>query len=110
MDTKQLEVFKSSLENKKTELMNRVQALNDDKTRQRGALTANLEEQAQDIENDEVVDGLEELERTQLAQINAAIDRIENGSYGQCLSCGNEIAQTRLEAVPFSTNCIKCAN
>ncbi len=43
-----------------------------------------------------------------LTAVNAALDRIEGGSYGTCLSCGGEISIKRLEAVPSATLCIEC--
>jgi DnaK suppressor protein len=35
---------------------------------------------------------------------------MENGSYGICQSCGDEIAKQRLEVQPAATHCIKCAD
>jgi RNA polymerase-binding protein DksA len=43
-----------------------------------------------------------------LAQIDAALERIENGTYGTCASCGREIAPERLEAYPWASLCIDC--
>jgi DnaK suppressor protein len=41
-------------------------------------------------------------------QVQAALDRIEDGSYGICLSCEDEIPPQRLEAVPWTSYCIQC--
>jgi DnaK suppressor protein len=41
-----------------------------------------------------------------LAEINAALKRIEEGTYGICAVCGKEIAQERLEAYPWAALCI----
>jgi RNA polymerase-binding protein DksA len=43
-----------------------------------------------------------------LAQIDAALVRIEDGTYGTCTNCGKPIAEERLEAVPWATLCIDC--
>jgi RNA polymerase-binding protein DksA len=43
-----------------------------------------------------------------LAQIDAALQRIEDGTYGTCTSCGEEIAYGRLEAYPWASLCIEC--
>ena len=40
--------------------------------------------------------------------VDEALDRIENGSFGACRSCGGEIVRKRLEAVPTATQCISC--
>ncbi len=46
----------------------------------------------------------------QLAQIDAALGRIADGSYGRCVSCGEPIGEARLAARPAATTCIKCAS
>ena len=43
-----------------------------------------------------------------LEQIDAALARIEEGSYGTCRRCGKEIAEERLEAYPWAALCIDC--
>ena len=43
-----------------------------------------------------------------LAEIDAALKRIEDGTYGTCTNCGNEILPERLEARPWATLCIDC--
>lgn len=45
----------------------------------------------------------------ELRQIDAALKRIEDGSYGKCFECGEDIAEARLKANPAVTMCIKCA-
>jgi RNA polymerase-binding protein DksA len=45
-----------------------------------------------------------------LAEIDAAVRRLEEGTYGVCESCGQEIAQARLEARPVARTCITCAS
>ncbi len=47
--------------------------------------------------------------RQQLAKIDAALNRIETGDYGYCFECGDVINPKRLEANPYSTLCIACA-
>ena len=48
--------------------------------------------------------------RDALADINDALDKIELGTYGQCESCGGEISEARLEAMPAARLCISCAS
>ena len=45
-----------------------------------------------------------------LDQIEAAIKRIENGSYGRCEECGEQIPKTRLDAIPYAADCVRCAS
>ena len=51
---------------------------------------------------------LEENEERVLADIDAALKRIEDGTYGICSNCGKQIPEERLEARPWATLCIDC--
>jgi RNA polymerase-binding protein DksA len=51
---------------------------------------------------------LEENSEHVLAEIDAALKRIDDGTYGQCTNCGKQIAPERLEARPWATLCIDC--
>lgn len=44
-----------------------------------------------------------------LKELDVAIERVRSGSYGKCESCGCDIPAARLEALPFATQCVKCA-
>jgi DnaK suppressor protein len=43
-----------------------------------------------------------------LRMVEVALERIRDGSFGQCISCGNEIDVKRLQAVPWTRYCIQC--
>ena len=45
-----------------------------------------------------------------LDQIEAAIERIENDTYGRCEECGEQIPKTRLDAIPYAAQCVQCAS
>jgi len=51
---------------------------------------------------------LSDRERVKLKQIDDALERLDDGTYGVCESCGLEIAEERLEATPFSRRCRDC--
>ena len=51
---------------------------------------------------------LSDRERVKIKQIDDALVRLEDGSYGVCESCGLEIAEERLEAMPFTRLCRDC--
>ena len=51
---------------------------------------------------------LRERSERQLAEVDAAIDRIDAGTYGTCLNCGRPIPAGRLEALPWAAHCIDC--
>jgi DnaK suppressor protein len=51
---------------------------------------------------------LEENSEHVLSEIEGALKRIEDGTYGQCTNCGRQIPEERLEARPYATLCIDC--
>ncbi|OUS29514.1 hypothetical protein A9Q98_06235 [Thalassotalea sp. 42_200_T64] len=71
---------------------------------------ADWSEQAGERENDEVLNALESEAKIEIQQLSNAITRIDNGSYGQCSSCGEDIAIARLKVQPAATKCIECAD
>ena len=48
--------------------------------------------------------------RHHLAEIDAAVARLDAGTYGVCERCGNPIGEARLEALPAARTCITCAS
>ena len=49
-------------------------------------------------------------ENDALDQIEAAIERIEDGTYGRCEECGKAIPKSRLDAIPYAAQCVRCAS
>lgn len=49
-------------------------------------------------------------EEDTLGMIDAALDRIERGTYGTCQECEGPIPKTRLNAIPHASLCVKCAS
>lgn len=52
---------------------------------------------------------LMQTEEDTLAAIELALERIEEGQFGQCEECEGVISKTRLQAIPYTAYCIKCA-
>ncbi len=67
------------------------------------------QERATENENDEVLEHLDESSRAEVAQVRAALRRLEAGTYGVCATCGAAIAGVRLAAMPSATTCVGCA-
>jgi DnaK suppressor protein len=44
-----------------------------------------------------------------LAKVEAALERIEDGVYGSCIECEAKIPKTRLNVLPYTPHCVKCA-
>lgn len=57
----------------------------------------------------EVEIGVMASEERLAAEVAAALQRIEAGTFGRCLGCGKNIAQPRLDTVPYARDCIRCA-
>lgn len=100
------EALKIELEERLTSLQARLASIKKDVTRSHSGDSA---EQAQERENDEVVDAIGNETAQSIRVIQSALERIESGSYGVCDSCGEDIGQARLEAVPEATRCVACA-
>jgi RNA polymerase-binding transcription factor DksA len=71
--------------------------------------SAALNEQAIDIEDDEVLEGLGAAAQKEVSLLRLALKRIEEGSYGICAKCEEPISDARLEAVPYAPLCKRCA-
>ncbi|GAB1256457.1 TraR/DksA family transcriptional regulator [Aurantivibrio plasticivorans] len=99
--------IKSLLAKQESELTTRISKIELDLRREH---SRDSEEQAQERENDEVLEALATEAKESLTHIQAALQRIEDGSYGRCESCGEDIGTARLEAIPDTVLCIQCAD
>lgn len=63
---------------------------------------------ALDSAHEEVTSQMAEVESRELLQIDEAISRLRSGNYGECDGCGKAIPLARLQALPYTTLCIKC--
>jgi DnaK suppressor protein len=109
MDKKKLETFKKRLEDRQRELRQNV-TRNEIEGR-----NADVTDSAQDIADRASSSYQKEFlfhqsnnERQLLQMVEGALSRIREGSFGECISCGNEINAKRLEAVPWTRHCIEC--
>jgi DnaK suppressor protein len=109
MDKKKLEAFKKRLEDRQHELRQNV-TRNEIEGR-----NADVTDSAQDIADRASSSYQKEFlfhqsnnERQLLQMVEGALSRIREGSFGECISCGNEINAKRLEAVPWTRHCIEC--
>jgi RNA polymerase-binding protein DksA len=73
-------------------------------------LEKDFAEMATQNENNEVMDYLGNSAKTEIGMIKQAIARIDNGQYGMCQVCDEPIGKERLEALPYSSMCIRCAS
>lgn len=94
---------------RRAELMSRLERITSDIRHEEEPLSADFAEQATERENEEVMDALGSQARQELGLISSALRRIEADEFGECMECGELIAEQRLEALPFAETCIDCA-
>ena len=111
--TLDLRAIKQRLETKRAELCENISSLTEAHPNPVGAIEAS--EGPQDFE-ETAVDFLEMQQEQSvlvnqqalLEQVEGALKRIENGTYGVCTNCGRPIPEKRLEAIPWAARDIKC--
>jgi DnaK suppressor protein len=101
------EALRAELEARLGEMQARLASIKREVTQSHSGDSA---EQAQERENDEVVDAIGNETAQSIRVIQAAIERIDDGTYGICDRCGEEIGEARLEAIPEATRCVNCAD
>jgi DnaK suppressor protein len=67
-----------------------------------------LADHASEMHDREIDESLEENAEQLVHEIDLAVRRIDEGTYGTCARCGQSIPQDRLEAVPYATLCVSC--
>ena len=67
------------------------------------------EERAVERETDEGLESMGISGQQEIAAIGKALERIEDGSYGVCVRCGDDISSERLDVLPFTPVCRNCA-
>ena len=72
-------------------------------------LPADSEDQAIELENQEALEVVGRTETTEIRQIEVALKRISEGTYGTCARCGEPIDPRRLKALPTAATCISCS-
>lgn len=77
--------------------------------RRQDEVSPNFHEQVVETANDPVVHALDADARNDIAQIDRALLRIDNGTYPYCVDCGKEIGEERLAALPWTDRCMRCA-
>ena len=101
------EALKAELEKRLAEMQARLASIKEDVTQ---GYSGDSAEQAQERENDEVMDAIGNETRQSLHDIQVALDRIADGSYGECEVCGEDIGEGRLKVIPEATRCVNCAD
>lgn len=70
--------------------------------------TKDVEDFAQEVEETEVMESLGNAALKEIVMINAALQRIKDGIYGECQKCGDDIWPERLDVLPYTPLCRNC--
>ena len=102
--------LKRMLEDRRRELVTAVQGKMRD-ARSEGTKEREVLDQGESSEVDiqeDIEFALIQMKAETLNKIDAALHRLEEGTYGDCFECGEEIAEARLRALPFAVRCKDC--
>ena len=108
-----LAVMRKRLEEKQAEIQQHIAVLTGSPAPPEDAISASdgvfePEEEAVDLQETDVDQAILDNEKALLAEVQQALARIENGTYGICSNCGQPIPEKRLEAIPWATLCLVC--
>jgi DnaK suppressor protein len=115
MNAKKQEKVRGLLERRKVEIERDVSYMADEmrsigieQDDENGSLGNHIAEDGSSVAEAERIVTVTEDFQDILAQVNAALERMNAGTYGVCLRCGKRIAAARLEAFPYVSYCIEC--
>ena len=100
------ETARVQIENQLDRLLQRAKKIEGDLRRSHDR---DSKERAVELENDEVLEGLDEMTLGEVRRLRATLGRIANGTYGVCTSCGRIISEARLAALPSALTCLACS-
>ena len=110
-----LKHLRTALEERKTEIEGDLGQMDDElrsigreQDNERGGLGNHMAEDGSNLMEAERISTISADMRDVVSQITAAMERIDDGTYGQCQRCGQPINQERLEAFPYVAHCIEC--
>jgi len=106
MDARGIAHYKQLLEDRLAELNGRLHQIESDLD---APAPQDDEERATEREGDEVLEDLGNIGLAEIKMIEAALDRIEAGTYGVCVECGEDISTERLDVLPHTPRCRDCA-
>lgn len=108
MDKKRLEQFKKQLEQRQHDLRRVVTRTQEDGRIADAEAAQDIADRAANSYTKEFLFAQSNNDRQLLSMVESALGRIREGSFGECINCGNEINPKRLEAVPWTRYCIQC--
>ena len=108
MDKKRLDYYKKKLQTKREELLRNIARTEEEGRSADDDPTVDLADKAANSYTKEFLFGQNNTDRSTLQQIDEALNRIRNSTFGTCVNCETELQQKRLEAVPWASHCTVC--
>jgi DnaK suppressor protein len=108
LDKKAITKFKKILLKEREQIVGEVKQMVESSKEMGQDGTQDIGDEAANIYNKQVLLSLNENERMRLQEVDEALDRIENGTYGICEECGGPISLKRLEVRPVAKYCVPC--
>jgi len=108
MEKKKLDTFKKRLEERQIALRRAVSRTEEDGRIADQDTAQDIADRAASSYTKEFLFSQSNNDRQLLQMVETALQRIREGAFGECVSCGNEINAKRLEAVPWTRYCIAC--
>jgi RNA polymerase-binding transcription factor len=108
-----LDAIKTRLETKRGELLQRIDEMTEPHEHAVDSIEAgggphDLEDIAGDMADMQNRQSIQANEQALLQDVEQALDRIRQGSYGVCVNCGKPVGEKRLEVLPWAARCIVC--
>ena len=97
--------YEAVLRAREAELEKRLHQIADDLD---DPLSPDFAEQAVELQDGEILEGLGQTGLAELRAVKAALDRVARGTFGICVRCGEPISEQRLKAVPYAPLCEEC--
>jgi RNA polymerase-binding transcription factor len=108
MDKKRLDYYKKKLVTRRDELVRGIARTQQEGREADEDPTVDLADKAANSYTKEFLFGQTHNDRTLLQLVDDALGRIKENTFGECISCHQELQQKRLEAVPWTRYCIAC--
>jgi DnaK suppressor protein len=108
MDKKKLDTFKKRLEERQQALRKAVSRTEEDGRVADQDSAQDIADRAANSYTKEFLFSQSNNDRQLLNMVETALQRLREGTFGECVNCGNEINSKRLEAVPWTRYCIEC--
>lgn len=109
MGPERYDELKRMLQDRRREILSEVQGkIRDARSENKMSEVLDAGESSEADIQEDIEFALIQMKAETLSKINEALTRLEDGSYGYCFECGEEIAEQRLRALPFAVRCKDC--